>query len=277
MPSSVTRADTPALSRGSGWSNCSVTSNRRVTLADSQKLPRLARPDELPDPRLERLARQRIDLDDRRLTGHQVRAIALVDLGAHFHPAGLDHVGDRPSRPDLIAGAVLGQDHAPEDHPARRVPVFLQRDDAVERRLDHQAVDDLLRALHRELRLVPLLPHDRQRRVVGRRARLHVFLQLRQPAPRLLEREHVLLRVERADELVARRVELGAPHVEPRGQQRHVVLRALDRGVRLHLDDLLLRLGELRLRLLERVLLIGRIELDDRFAGLDRRARSARA
>ena len=66
-----------------------------------------------------------------------------------------------------------------------------------------------------------------------------------------------------------------AAHVEPRGQQRDVVLRALDRGIRLHLDDLLLCLGELRFRLLERVLLIGRIELDHRFAGLHRRARSA--
>ena len=70
----------------------------------------------------------------------------------------------------------------------------------------------------------------------------------------------------RADELVAGRVELGPAHVEPRGQQRHLVLRALDGGVRLHLDDFLLRLGQLRLRLLERVLLIGRIELDDRLA-----------
>ena len=51
----------------------------------------------------------------------------------------------------------------------------------------------------------------------------------------------------------------------------------LDGGVRLHLDDLLLGLGQLRLRLLERELLVGRIELDDRLAGLDRRAGLARA
>ena len=58
-----------------------------------------------------------------------------------------------------------------------------------------------------------------------------------------------------------RRVELAAPHVEPRRQQRHLVLRRLHGGVGLHLHDLLLGLGELGLRLLERVLLIGRIEL----------------
>ena len=69
---------------------------------------------------------------------------------------------------------------------------------------------------------------------------------------------------------LAVRVELAAADVEPRGQHRHLVLRALHGGVRLHLDDFLLRLGELRLRLLERVLLIGRIELDDDIAGLDR-------
>ena len=66
-----------------------------------------------------------------------------------------------------------------------------------------------------------------------------------------------------------------AAHVEPRGQQRHVVLRRLHGRVGLHLDDFLLGLGKLRLRLLERELLIGRIELHhhvvflDRHAGLD--------
>ena len=69
---------------------------------------------------------------------------------------------------------------------------------------------------------------------------------------------------------LAVRIELAAPDIEPRGQQRHVVLRRLHGGVGLHLHDFLLRLGKLRLRLLERVLLIGRIELDDRLAGLDR-------
>ena len=44
----------------------------------------------------------------------------------------------------------------------------------------------------------------------------------------------------------------------------HFVLRGLHRGVGLDLDDFLLGLVELGLRLLERVLLIGRIELDDR-------------
>ena len=42
--------------------------------------------------------------------------------------------------------------------------------------------------------------------------------------------------------------------------------------VRLHLDDFLLRLGQLGLRLVERELLIRRIELDDDVVGLDRHA-----
>ena len=74
------------------------------------------------------------------------------------------------------------------------------------------------------------------------------------------------------DELVAHRVELGAAHVEPRREQRDVVLRRLHGGVGLHLDDFLLGLGHLRLRLLERELLIGRIELHHHVVRLDRHA-----
>ena len=74
------------------------------------------------------------------------------------------------------------------------------------------------------------------------------------------------------DQLVAGRVELAAAHVEPRREQRDVVLGLLHRRVGLHLDDFLLGLGQLRFRLLERELLIGRIELDDDVALLDRDA-----
>ena len=76
--------------------------------------------------------------------------------------------------------------------------------------------------------------------------------------------------------LVDRAVELGAADVEARGQQLDLVLRGLDRGVRLALDDFLLGLLELGLRLLERVDLLGRIELDQDVAGLDRRCPLAR-
>ena len=126
-------------------------------------------------------------------------------------------------------------------------------------------------ALPRELRFRALLLHHGQRCLVRRGARLDVLEQLRQPAARFFVREAVLLGVHGADELVARGVELGTADVKPRRQQRHVVLRALDGRVRLHLDDLLLGLGKLRFGLLERILLVRRIELHDSFLGLDRR------
>ena len=55
-----------------------------------------------------------------------------------------------------------------------------------------------------------------------------------------------------------------AAHVELRREQRDVVLRLLHGGVGRHLRDFLLGLGNFRLRLLERELLIGRIELHHR-------------
>ena len=51
---------------------------------------------------------KRIHFDDRGLTRHQVRAIALVDLCSYFHEPGFDHVHNRPSGRYLIAGAILG-------------------------------------------------------------------------------------------------------------------------------------------------------------------------
>ena len=52
-------------------------------------------------------------------------------------------------------------------------------------------------------------------------------------------------------------------------RQLHPVSGHLDVGVGLFLDDLLVRLEQLRLRLFEGELLIGRVELDDDVAGLD--------
>ena len=73
---------------------------------------------ELSDFGRKLFAGERIDFDDGRLIGNQVRAIGFVDLGANLHASGFDHVGHRPPRPDLIAGAILGQNHPPENHPA---------------------------------------------------------------------------------------------------------------------------------------------------------------
>ena len=66
-PSMTTRADDPAFSRGSGSSNWNVTSNCRLTLEDLEPVRR-GRParDSAPDRRVERRARQRVDVDRRR-------------------------------------------------------------------------------------------------------------------------------------------------------------------------------------------------------------------
>ena len=110
---------------------------------------------------------------------------------------------------------------------------------------------------------------DSEGRLARRCPGLRVLLELLQPALRFFERQEVFLGVDGADELVARCVELGAAHVESRGEERHLILRRLGRGIGLHLQDFLLRLGDFRPRLFERVLMIGRIEFDDGVAGLD--------
>ena len=150
------------------------------------------------------------------------------------------------------------------------IPVLLDRHGTVHRCAQDQAVDELLRPLHAHRCLVVLLLDDGERRLVRRRPRLHVLLELREAPLGLLERQHVLLRFDRGNELVAARVELAAPDVESRREHRDVVLRLLHRGVGLHLDDFLFRFGQLRTRLLQGVHLVGGIELHDDVAALDR-------
>ena len=98
---------------------------------------------------------------------------------------------------------------------------------------------------------------------------LHVGLELREPLPRLLEQDHVLLRLDRAHELVALDVELGAAHVVARVQQRDFVFGALHRGLRVRLDDVLLGELQIEARLLEVELLLRRVELHDDVVGPD--------
>ena len=81
--------------------------------------------------------------------------------------------------------------------------------------------------------------------------------------------QHVLLRLDRAHQLVALHVELGAADVVARVQQRDLVVGRLDRRLRVGLDDLLLRELEIEPRLLEVELLLGGVELDDDVAGFD--------
>ena len=104
---------------------------------------------------------------------------------------------------------------------------------------------------------------------------LDVLLDLRVALLRFVEQQQVLLRLDRAVELVAARVELGAPDVVPGVQERHIVLRDLHGGFRVRLRHLLLGLIEIEARLLERERLLGGVELDDDVARLDGVARRA--
>ncbi len=83
-----------------------------------------------------------------------------------------------------------------------------------------------------------------------------------------LNGQQALLRFVRADEIGRRaRVQFGAAHVETGGQEIDLVLCGLHSQVGLHLDDFLVGLGQLGLRLVQDVLLIGGIEFRDDVAG----------
>ena len=98
---------------------------------------------------------------------------------------------------------------------------------------------------------------------------LDVHFELRQALARFVEAAAGAARPERADQFVGAGVELGAPTLEPGLQQRDFVVGRLRRGFGLRLGDFLLRELQVELGLLERELLLGRIELDDDVAGLD--------
>ena len=137
-------------------------------------------------------------------------------------------------------------------------------------RLHDHRIDRLLRLIHRELRLLALLDQHRHRRLTGRRVPLDVLFELRQPAARLFERQLVLTRLDRAQQLVARDIQLRLPHVEPRRQQIHFVTRDLHRRIGIELLDLELRFEQLRALLDQLVLVIRRIERHHDLAGRHR-------
>ena len=104
-----------------------------------------------------------------------------------------------------------------------------------------------------------------------------VGFELREPLLRLVERQHVLLGLDRAHQLVALDIQLGAADVVARVQQRDFVVRRLNRRLRVGLDDLLLRELQIESRLFEVEFLLGGIEFEDDVAGLERAVPSRRA
>ena len=174
----------------------------------------------------------------------------------------VDDFGDRLPGERRVADAVVGH-RAAEVDAAERLEIRAHSDDAVKRRADVQALDVALGDLHRQLRLVALLPHAVARCLVVSR---WVLTSASSWASRCFASSSVRTfcsRLDRADQLVAQQVELGAPDVVAGVQQRDFVVGDLHGRLRVGLDDLLL--GELQIEpcLLEIELLFGGVEFDD--------------
>ena len=125
--------------------------------------------------RPERHARQRRDLrarnvrpgsavgvHRRRLPDDERCAVLLVHAHGDLEVGGVRHVGDHAARPDRVADAVLGQRHAREEHAAGGVAILPDEHEAVDRRADDEALDDLPGAVGVDPRAVPRLLDDGQ-------------------------------------------------------------------------------------------------------------------
>ena len=170
------------------------------------------------------------------------------------------------------------QRHAPEEHAAGGVAVVADDDEPVHRRLEHEIVDVLLRARRAASSAFARFSSTQRRappcssssRVLAsacdlRRAAVCAC----SSAPAGSSRTSLA----EIRSLSTSVVELGAPHVELRGEQRRPCPRPpAPRGRPGVLMISCSASSELRLGLLERVLLLGRIELGDDVACLDRRA-----
>ena len=99
--------------------------------------------------------------------------------------------------------------------------------------------------------------------------RFHIGFELREPLLRLVEHQHVLLSFDRAHQLVALDIQLGAADVVARVQQRDLVVGGLNGRLRVGLDDLLLRKLQVESRLFEVEFLLGGVEFEDDVAGFE--------
>jgi len=205
------------------------------------------------------------------LTGRDVRAVALGQLRRHLDARRVDHIGNRLTGERRVADPVVGH-RAAEIDAAERLEIRANGDEPVERRPNMQALDVAFGHLHREPGLVALLTLTVGRRVDRIAMGLDVSFDLREALLRFLERQHVLLRLDGAHELVRLHVEFGAPHVVARVQQRDFIVALLHRRLRIGLDDLLLGKLQIEPRLFEVEFLFGSIELDDDVAGSHRGA-----
>ncbi len=196
------------------------------------------------DGRLQLLFRKRIERHFRFLALFQVGAIEFADLGDDFHLGKVEDVRDGNAGLDLVAFADVRHLRAGE-HEARTI--LTHRDQSADRREQFHLHQARTFASHFEVALVTLLAQHREFRLRLFLPALDVALELFQPAAGFFERQLVLLRVDRRDQLIALDFEFRAADAIARLQQFHLVLIVADRQIRLRLLDLFVDLVEFEL------------------------------
>ena len=239
---------------------------RRVELPRRLRLPEhvLGEPADALRCGGQRRRRQRLDLDFGRPALLERWPIGFEDLRLHLHLGQVDDLGDGASGLHGVSLPVLRQAHAGEVPAAGRILVVLDDDEAVERRAHGHALDVLPREVGRDSCLAPLLlQHRPGRRGCSPRAssrRPESATSARLVSSSLMLFFSASMRPTNSLPLTsisARRTSCCACSSARRSVEH------LDLAVGPQLRDLLLGLGQLRLRLLQVVLLLGAIELDD--------------
>ena len=189
-----------------------------------------------------------------------VGAIVLGQLGRDLDARGVDQIGDQLTRVGGIADAILRHGAAEEDA-AERHHVRPQRDEAIERRAHAAGCRCCAGDLDGDARLVALSRCSTAPDADGVASWLLTSTSSCASRCRASSSSsRFCLATSAADELVGGGVELGAPDLEARLEQRDFVFRGLHGGFGLGLGDLLLGELQIELRLLEGELLLGRIE-----------------
>src|SRR5437879_2457432 len=214
-------------------------------------------------------AGKRIDLYFHGLTCLEVDAVGFTDLRGNVKVRHVDHFRDRASRIDLITDVIIRECHSPHEKTARGIPIALDYHKTVDGRGDVHVFDVLLGLFHGKPGLVPFFLADCQSRLVGGGVRLDVLLKLGQSALGFVEGQQVFLCIDGAHQFVLADFQLRAPNRVLCFQERGLVLRRLDVGVRLGFYDLLLRLQQVAAILSEIVFLLAGIKFEDYVAGVD--------
>ena len=191
-----------------------------------------------------------------------------VTLATQLESRFVEHLGHRPAGIDGVAGAILGNNHPVQAAPTLSLSFTATSpsNGARMRMLSmfRCAVSIISRALFRFSSATAI----EARLVASRDGRSVSSWASRRFASSSVSR-FFLASTALSSSLACAWRQLGAPHIEPRRQQRHLVLRLLHHDIGAQLGNLLLRLLELRARLREPFGLLAQIELDHHISRLD--------